>query len=386
MLPEDMAESKHNKFKLMRYILLLLLAFEGMLFSCNSPSEHSTTPKEPIDEKFEVKKGTNVAHWLSQSDRRGIEREQFFTKKDIQNIAKMGFDHIRLPIDEVQMWDEDGKRHEDAFKLLENGINWCMESNIKVIVDLHILRSHYFNAKEKPLWTVPAEQEKFFDLWRDLSKTLKKYPIHMVAYELMNEAVADDHESWNQLVARAHKAIRELEPERTIVIGSNRWQSVDTFDKLKVPANDPNILLSFHFYEPFMLSHYKASWTFLKDYTGPVKYPGVILSKERFNKMPKAIQPELEGFVDKEFNKSALFEMWQEPIEKAKQLGLPLYCGEFGIVTDAPEQDRLIWYQDMIALFEESGIGYANWNYRSDNFGLLDGENRNEALIEIVTK
>lgn len=32
------------------------------------------------------------------------------------------------------------------------------------------------------------------------------------------------------------------------------------------------------------------------------------------------------------------------------------------------------WYQDMIDLFEENGIAYANWNYKSGSFGLIDGE------------
>jgi len=194
----------------MKKIFLFILV---ATFSCGQKSEQN-----PIV-KFEVKKGTNIAHWLSQSQRRGLEREQFFTKSDIEIITSMGFDHIRLPIDEEQMWDENGNRYEDAFQLMENCIQWSMEHELRVIVDLHILRSHHFNAVEKPLWTDRAEQEKFFDLWRDLSKTLSKYPNSVLAYELMNEAVADDHESWNQLLASAFSAVRELEPERTIVIG-----------------------------------------------------------------------------------------------------------------------------------------------------------------------
>ena len=38
-------------------------------------------------EKFEVFRGTNVAHWLSQSRTRGAEREKFLTKKDIKEIS-----------------------------------------------------------------------------------------------------------------------------------------------------------------------------------------------------------------------------------------------------------------------------------------------------------
>ena len=146
---------------------LVLFIFVLATVSCYQKSE------KLVVEKFEVKKGTNIAHWLSQSRRRGKDREQFFTKSDMEEIANMGFDHIRLPIDEEQMWDENGNRYDDAFQLMENCINWCAEYKLRVIVDLHILRSHHFNAEEKPLWTERAEQEKFFDLWRDLSKTLK---------------------------------------------------------------------------------------------------------------------------------------------------------------------------------------------------------------------
>jgi len=358
-------------------VIFLLLAV-ALLFAC----EKKNNTKE---EKFKVIKGTNIAHWLSQSKRRGAERTKFFTEKDIKAIAEMGFDHIRLPIDEEQMWDENGKRHNNAFQLLENGINWALEANLRIIVDLHILRSHHFNAKEKPLWTEPAEQEKFFDLWRDLSKTLKKFPNSHVAYELMNEAVADDHESWNKLLVRAFAAIRELEPERTIVIGSNRWQSVNTFDALEVPANDPNILLSFHFYEPFLLSHYHAPWTELKPYQGPVHYPGIILTEEEFNTLPDSAKIPAKKWIGKTFDKETMLNMWEQPLRKAKELGLPLYCGEFGAMSEAPEKDRLAWHADLVALFKEKQIGYANWNYNSDEFGLTDNGKRNEELIKIVS-
>jgi len=336
--------------------------------------------------KFEVKRGTNIAHWLSQSQARGAERENFLTKNDIAAIAEMGFDHIRLPIDEEQMWDEMGNRHDDAFQLMTNCIDWCADNNLRVIVDLHILRSHHFNADVKPLWTDPKEQEKFYNLWRDLSKSLSKYPNSQVAYELMNEAVADDPELWNNLVANAVKAIRKLEPQRTIVIGSNRWQSTDTFDVLKVPENDGNILLSFHFYEPFLLTHWHASWTGLKNYKGPVHYPGAILTQNEFDVLPAEMKGPAKDWVGREFNKKLLLEKWQKPIAKAKELGLPLYCGEFGIITGPPQEDMLRWYQDMIDLFEENGIGYANWNYKSGSFGLIDGNgNRREGFIKIVS-
>ncbi|MGC9343869.1 MAG: glycoside hydrolase family 5 protein, partial [Bacteroidales bacterium] len=170
------------------YCLVLLVSIS----SCTKPSP----------EEFTLKHGTNISHWLSQSDRRGEERLNFFTEKDMDLIAEVGYDHIRLPIDEEQLWDESGAKIEEAFTLLHNAIEWAMERDLKVVVDLHIIRSHHFNEGDRPLWTDPAEQDKFIDLWRDLSSELKQYPVSDVAYELMNEAVTDDPDNWNNLIAR----------------------------------------------------------------------------------------------------------------------------------------------------------------------------------------
>lgn len=360
----------------MKKIVLVLLAFWTIL-SCSS--EQKDTPSE-----FVIGKGTNLAHWLSQSGRRGEERLLFIQEKDFEYIAGLGFEHVRLPIDEEQMWDEQGNRHEEAFEIMTNCIEWSINNNLSVIVDLHILRSHHFNAEEKPLWTDPEEQEKFCDLWRDLSSVLREYPVSMVAYELMNEAVADDAEEWNKLLARCFSAIRETEPERLIVIGSNRWQSASTFDELKVP-DDPNIILSYHFYEPFLLTHYHASWTGLRDYTGPVHYPGVILTQEEFDDLPEDQKDEAKDWIGKDFNKQVMADMMEKPFRKAKALNLPLYCGEYGVVIDAPDEDRLRWYTDMMEIFDENNVGSANWNYKSGQFGLVNGDGtENQALIEIV--
>lgn len=360
----------------------LLIAFALLVMASCQPRQVSNG--SPDD--FKIFKGTNIAHWLSQSKNRGAERDSFFQEKDVIAITEMGFDHLRLPIDEEQMWDENGVRHDDAFLLMANCIDWCLKHELKVIVDLHILRSHHFNADIKPLWTDPQEQEKFYRLWVDLSSVLQKYPVSDVAYELMNEAVADDPELWNNLVANAVKAIRVLEPERIIVIGSNKWQSASTFDVLKVP-DDKNIILSYHFYEPFLLTHYQAGWTGLKDYTGPVHYPGEILSQAEFDTLTTEQQAIVKNWVGKEWNMEKLEEMMQLPIQKSKELGLPLYCGEYGILDTAPEADRIRWYNDMISIFNKNGIASANWNYKSNGFGLINGDGtKNESLIQEVTR
>ena len=232
------------------------------------------------DGAFEIRRGTNISHWLSQSTRRGEARREWFTEKDVERIASLGFDHIRLPIDEEQMWDEAGHKEAEAFELLHNAIGWAQKNRLRVVVDLHILRSHHFNADEKPLWTQPQAQEKFFQLWRELSAELKKYPISVVAYELMNEPVADDPEDWNRVAMTAYSAIRGREPERMIVVGSNWFNQHQTFLKLRVPEDDDTIL-TFHYYLPMFVTHYTASWWAVGGaYRGPIHYPGAPIAEE----------------------------------------------------------------------------------------------------------
>lgn len=328
--------------------------------------------------------GTNLAHWLSQTRRTGAERRQFIVEDDIAYIADLGFDHVRLPIDEQQMWTEDGARDEDAFAALHDAVRWSLKYDLMILIDLHILRSHHFNAAEKPLWTEAAAQEQFIELWRDLSADLRDYPVEAVAYELMNEPVADDPDDWNKLLARTLAAVRELEPNRTIVIGSNRWQSADTFDELVVP-NDRNIILSYHFYEPFLLSHYGTAWTDLRDYSGPVRYPGVILTQKEFDDLPDDQKEPARRFAGRRFDKQVLTEMMGKPLRVAKELDLPLYCGEFGIFDKAPNADRVRWYADIRAIFEEHNVSYASWNYKSDQFGFVDYDGQPiEAMLDAL--
>ena len=71
---------------------------------------------------FEIKRGVNVSHWLSQSQARGQARANHIKEQDMIRIRELGFDHIRLPIDEVQFWDEQGNRLDDAWQLLTNAL------------------------------------------------------------------------------------------------------------------------------------------------------------------------------------------------------------------------------------------------------------------------
>src|SRR5689334_9662796 len=104
----------------MKYFLCAVCATWIFISACDEAKRAEKTGAANDYDAFSIKRGTNIAHWLSQSNRRGKERADFFTAKDIAFIKSSGFDHIRLPVDEEQLWDSSGKRNEDAFQLLDS--------------------------------------------------------------------------------------------------------------------------------------------------------------------------------------------------------------------------------------------------------------------------
>lgn len=332
---------------------------------------------------FELAHGVNISHWLSQSSDRGVARSDYFTQADIERIAASGFDHIRIPVDEVQLWDEQTRREPEAFELLERALEWCEQADLRAVVDLHIVRSHYFNAAgEPPLFAEPAEQDRFCTLWRDLSKALSHWPVGKVAYELLNEPVAGDPDDWNRLAARALAEVRAHEPERIVAIDSGGAADPRSFSTLRVPE-DEHLILSFHFYDPLLFTHYRAPWAAMRGYEGPIHYPGELVSGEEWDSFP----PELRYACRNErvFAAVDIERVIAPALVLAEETGLPLWCGEFGALPTTPEPERELWYRDLLAAFAGHGIPWTVWDHKG-NFGIFDGEGRPTPVHRILSE
>lgn len=350
------------------FITLAILAFTMLTMAACSGQSAKTDGVN----NFTIKRGTNLSHWLSQSRVRGEARRLHIQEDDFERLEKLGFDFVRIPIDEVQFWDEDGNKLPEAWDLLTNAIDLAIKHHLRVVVDLHIIRAHHFNsASNKLLFTSEEAQQGLINLWYQLSDVLKKYSNDYVAYEFMNEPVADNHEQWNIVVEKVHKALREVEPQRTLVIGSNRWQSYDTIEFLRVPEGDKNIILSFHYYNPMVLTHYGAPWASIGKYKGKINYPGIMVSQEDYDAAPEEVKGELKQYTTQVWNKDKIREDFKDAIASAKKYGLQLFCGEWGVYEPVDRVLAYRWYKDMLEIFDEFDIAWTTWCYDGD-FGFWD--------------
>jgi endoglucanase len=325
-----------------------------------------------------LKRGVNLSHWLSQSDRRGDERRAWIARDDFRRIRAFGFDHVRLPLDEVQLWTEAGERETEAWDLLERALDWAEEEDLRMVCDLHILRSHFFDQKDTPaLYTDRTALDDFLRLWRELAPVLAARSPDRVALEILNEAVARDTADWNRVSGEAFRTIREAAPRHDIVLGSNWYCMCKSFDTLEIP-DDPRKILTFHFYNPMAVTHNRANWTPLGGWDGPISYPGPPWPEG----VPESVPEPLRGRMAKANVPWGPGQMEQElslPLARASVTGSRLYCGEFGVHAAAPTAIRRAWLGDAVRTFESHGIGWAVWDWKGV-FGVVDREGRSTGI------
>ena len=347
----------------MKKILFFVALIATALWTITACTSKPETTDEGVN-NFRIRRGTNLSHWLSQSKERGEARRQHIQEDDFERLEQLGFDFVRIPIDEEQFWDEEGDQLPEAWELLKNALDLAVKHHIRAIVDLHIIRSHYFNAENEggaspnTLFTSEEAQQQLINMWYQLSDALKGYSNDSVAYEFMNEPVADDHEQWNQLVAKY----------------------------LKVPEGDKNIVLSFHYYNPMILTHYGAWWTPLGKYKGKVNYPGVLVSKEDYEAAPDSLKEMLEPFTTQEWNIDKIRADFKDAIEVAKRYNLQLFCGEWGVYEPVDRELAYKWTKDMLSVFDEFDIAWTTWCYDAD-FGFWDqkkNDYKDKPLVDIL--
>lgn len=328
----------------------------------------------PIDkEQWSGLRGVNFGRWLSQSKLGEEHVKDFIKAGDVELVASWGLNHIRLPIDYPFLEDDDkpGEYKAKNLKVIDNFVGWCVRRKIHCLLDLHWAPGHHFmKGEENDLWHNAASLERFCNIWRHFAERYKEIKPSELAFDIMNEPVAKDAEDWNRVAGECLKAIREVDTNRVVVIGSNEWSNARTFPKLRV-FDDENVVYTFHFYDPFLFTHQRAGWGGVtRFYQETVPYPGSPPNIENYKDTPH--YDALKGHAGERYNKDFLLEMIKPVLEFQGAVSAAVYCGEFGVYSKAPRESQLRWLRDVMAIFCDNGIGYAYWTYNEPGFGVLD--------------
>lgn len=244
--------------------------------------------------------------------------DRYITEKDIELIAKEGFNSVRLPLNARHLYEIKDRKMEfipETIARVDRLIRWCKKYQIYVVLDMHGAPGGQTgqniddSEKDEPgLFLEEQYKEELITLWQMLASRYAKEEI-IAGYDLLNEPLPEwNKQYYNQLIPlyrRLMKEIRKVDQNHMIILEGVHWSTDFTiFDELTEEEAAENIMLQFHKY-----------WS----------------------------NPDKESL--KEF------------IDTAKRLKVPLYMGEGG-------ENNCDWYTTAFPLFERLGISWSFWSYK----------------------
>ncbi|MEP4078593.1 glycoside hydrolase family 5 protein [Haloferula sp.] len=292
-----------------------------------------------------MKRGVNLGNcWEGASGTGAVS----FEVGDIDNIAKAGFDHVRVPVG----WHhriEGGKISPEFLVELEPVLRRALKHKLTVVLNWQ----GYDLLNEDPA----THSKVFIDGWKVIGEHFKDWPPSLF-FELFNEPNGGlSAEVLNDLHKQAITGIRESNPTRILIVDSPSWASSDALGSLRLPDDDERIIASFHCYDPFRFTHQGAEWVGL----GEVKDVG----------FDGALPAEVERRMD-------------DALAWSKYFGRPVHMGEFGAIGNADQESRRRYARAVRMAAEKRGIPWCWWEWKA-GFGCWDSKSEKSSLIEALT-
>lgn len=330
--------------------------------------------------------GLNIGGLFSQIESYSDDHyDTFITEKDIRQINHWNFNTIRLPVDYFNIVDPDNidKINEKVLVKLDDVLDWAKEYHLTVILDLHKAPGHSFDPNElhaNDIWNKKSSFRKdFFSIWKILLE--RNAFRENVIFEILNEPVAKNADDWNKLAQESIDYIRKHAKTTPIVIESNLWGKTTEFTKL-IKFKDPNIIYSFHFYEPFLITHQQAEWIphlheyfpYQNSYPGSIKEFDSIYDRIKKKKLTFLVNI-LKDHAG-EWNRARLEKLWKPVIDFREKHQVPILLGEFGCLAYGSPKTRQNWLNDVMTLVQKYDFSFTYWTYKNLHFGLKDTSNR----------
>lgn len=256
-------------------------------------------------------------------------------------IRDAGFDSVRIPI----KWsiyaasEPPYTLDESIFTRVDHVVQMALDHDLAAVINIH----HYDEIMSDP----NGNEERLLAIWRQLAQHYRDYP-DTLYFEILNEPHNQLIDSiWNRQWQAALRVIRETNPTRPVIVGPTNWNSIDKLSSLQLPDDDPNLIVTFHYYAPFEFTHQGAEWV-----TGASAWLGTEWT---------GTESEM-GAVRRDFDRAQ---------EWAAQQGVPLYMGEFGAYDKADMASRERWTAFIVSEAEARGFSFAYWEFGA-GFGAFD--------------
>jgi len=321
------------------YCLLLVLALAAGHAAAEPPAA--------------LRRGVNITNWFRYPQSRDpAALRAYLDDAAVERLRRAGFTFVRLAV-QSDLLDEPGPLTDAIGRLERHGF--------AVVVAL-------FPAG----WQPEEQPERLLASWRALAPLLRSFDPSRTVPEVANEPVFTDHEAaWAALQHEALAVIRSILPTNQIVLTGADWGSIRGLRAL-APEPDPNVIYSFHFYDP-------AEFTSLAAYRAGV-------DREAMARLPFPASDQLAcgatagATMDQQtagliryycsfrWDGAMLAARIAEAGEWARRNHANVIAGEFGASVRLQPDARMAWLAAVRTACEWQGFGWALWGY-DDSMG-----------------
>jgi len=323
---------------------------------------------------------------------------------DFDELHRIGFDHMRVPLDVGPLLGGDAQEQKDILDQLVAVVSAINRHGLAVLVTLfppslhHELPQTYLdglNGSKFGAYSTAVER---------VATALNTVHSGVVALEPMNEPQSQCRihfgTDWTAYQQDMVERIRRIAPRLPLFLTGGCWSNIEGIVRLDTNLlRDRRNFVSVHFYYPFLFTHQGATWSmpYLAGTVG-VPYPAsagslaetLELTRARFRAVPlpdgvdrAAAEAQAEAEIGKYFSQAqgpAQIEEWMNKVAdwQARE-GVDsdrIVFTEFGAMKQTisgvaiGRASRARWLRDTSASIESHGWGWTAYVLRDDPFGL----------------
>lgn len=316
-------------------------------------------------------------------------------------IKDLGFDFVRLTVDPGPLYATDGERRQEALGVLSAAVKRLTDVGLNVVFNLH-------GVDQVPQYgmdvvNAAANSEsvaRYVAMNADVARMLVPFGADRVAFEPFNEPAhypcdVTGTEDWQQIMAASVAAVRAISADMTIVATGACGGDVEGLIDIRPEFDDPNILYSFHMYEPHLFTHQRPDEGF--QFASGLPWPASTgtpeaaiealrahmdvagLSAAEQQRNIDAVREAVASYFSEGWGEAQLEMRIGQAVAWAEANGIPtqrLFMGEFGVILMPPDghmgafnSDRLRYITAVREQAERHGIPWAIWEY-SNPYGM----------------
>jgi len=302
-----------------------------------------------------LRRGVNVTHWFRfPPSRDPLALRTYLDDAALKALKRAGFSFIRIPVQPELLAAQDA---------LAAAIARAEQQGLAVVVALFATDWH--------LETDPTDRARLLTAWRALARVLRRFDPTATFPEVLNEPVfAADPAAWTGLQHEAVVQIRAILPTNTIILSGGDWGSITGLRSL-TPDPDPNVIYSFHLYEPAELTALGAyrpglDTAALARLPFPATDPAVCVAAASSQDVPTADL--MRFYCAQHWDAAKVAGRVATAAAWAQRHHVAVLAGEFGASQRLNTPARLAWLTSVREACERQGFGWALWGY-DDSMG-----------------